>query len=563
MEQPMTVISNGETGSVRIAIHHSFSPDSSNENIGGTVGIAASFAAEQLSPFLEYWNRELDLGITYSFSPYNQMFQQMLDGESDFSKSRIARFALVRPEDFIRDSLNHSLNEKLDFLRRGADEFLKAVRYQQNIASGPLIIICVNDATHPARKTPRLESSIQKVQLEIRNLQQELKKVFVFDTDQIKAIYRVESAFDRFSDDMGHIPLTDELAGSVATFFTRQLSAILTPRKKIIFIDCDNTLWTGICGEEKIADLIIDDNRKFIQQFLVRKHEEGFLLCLLSKNNEEDAWAVFDTHKDMVLRREHLCGWKINWEHKHSNLVNMLERLKLGIDSAVFLDDSHFEISAMQANCPQVLSLRLPDSPEEVTSLFNHLWPLDKLNVTREDSNRTTYYAAENSRMLEKEKFCELTDFIQSLQIFVSLQQIQATDYERIVQLAFRTNQFNLNGLLLDEFELASKLHQPDVVCWSIAIRDRFGDYGTVGFLMAHKNSDVLAIQYFYLSCRVLGRNVEEMILQDLRKYCKDNNLTEIAARYIETAKNKPFTDFLRRTHWRFCDGELSYRITV
>ena len=165
----------------------------------------------------------------------------------------------------------------------------------------------------------------------------------------------------------------------------------MSPPYKVIVVDCDNTLWKGVVGEAGIAGIVIAPAWRHLQQFMVELSRKGVLICLCSKNAESDVLDVFEQRQDMILKRDHLVSWRINWQPKSENIRSLAQELNLGLDSFIFLDDNPIECAEVRASCPEVLTLRLPIEGD-VVGFLDHVWAFDHVNVTAEDQQRTAMY---------------------------------------------------------------------------------------------------------------------------------------------------------------------------
>ena len=165
----------------------------------------------------------------------------------------------------------------------------------------------------------------------------------------------------------------------------------------MIVLDCDNTIWKGVVGEEGVEGIAIPPVWRRLQRFMVELSGKGFLLCLCSKNDESDVLEVFDRRPDMVLKRDHLVSWRINWQPKSENIRSLAQELNLGLDSFIFLDDNPVECAEVRSGCPDVLTLRLPIE-EAIAKFLDHVWAFDRLKVTSEDQQRTAMYKQEVER---------------------------------------------------------------------------------------------------------------------------------------------------------------------
>ncbi|MHA4842634.1 amino acid adenylation domain-containing protein [Flavitalea antarctica] len=518
--------------------------------VGMSVIICSSFVAEPLQEYIDYWSEELGIKLQLAFTPYNQVFQQLLDPLSDLRNNAGLNILFVRVEDWLHDHKNKSEQEQIEIVRRTCQEFLRALEQAQESNVTPYLIAVV--PLQPAHSFSKdVANAVNETILELEASFRQLARIYLIDFNKVCALYEVEEIFDPKSDELGHIPFTQELYAALGTFIMRKIRAYKGPAYKVIALDCDNTLWKGVCGEVGALNVIIDENFTDLQQFILQKYNEGFLIALCSKNNEQDVWEVFDNHPGMKLKREHIAAFQVNWNPKPTNLAAIANELNLGLNSLIFIDDSEFEIEQTTLGCPDVLSLQLPqEEPGSFLSFLNHIWALDHFQITDEDTKRNSMYRAEKQRKEEQVKFVSIDEFLESLNIKVEIRALEERDLDRAVQLTLRTNQFNLNGIRKTPEEIVGLLRRKDTLNWIIQIKDRFGDYGTAGLLLATKSQNGLIVETFLLSCRVLGRKVEQTIINELRSYCLANGILSVSARYEQTSKNKPITDFLMSSDW-------------
>ena len=190
----------------------------------------------------------------------------------------------------------------------------------------------------------------------------------------------------------GHIPYTPECYAAIGTALVRTIFNLKRDPFKVIVLDCDNTLWKGVCGEDGPWGIEVTAPYRALQEFMIGQMNAGMLLCLCSKNNEKDALDVFDQRTDMLLKREHLVSWRINWNSKSENIKSLANELNLGLDSFIFIDDNPVDCADVKINCPGVLTLQLPRNAESFSSFLNHIWAFDHTGSTEEDQNRTRMY---------------------------------------------------------------------------------------------------------------------------------------------------------------------------
>lgn len=514
-----------------------------------SVNICSSFIAEPLQEYLEYWSNEFALNVRLSFSPYNQVFQQLLDPGSALNKNHGLNILFIRPADWLRDKKDLLPDEQIRLLDQTYFEFLNAIDQAGKTSSATFLAGIV-----PLASSHFLQAGVAKHIIKLNDeLEAALKNkpgFYLLNLNEIAALYVVDEMFDSKSDMLGHLPFTQEYYAALGTFISRKIRAYIGKAYKVLVVDCDNTLWKGVCGEVGAMGITIDANFSYLQKFLLEKYHQGFLLAICSKNNESDVWEVFNRHPEMILRQEHIAVHRINWNNKHENLVAIADELNLGLDSVIFLDDSDFEVEQLSLLCPQVLAITLPEDPSDFFDFLNHIWAFDQFQLTEEDAQRNARYESEKMRKKEQVKYDLLNDFLRSLNIQVSLRPINDKDLARATQLTLRTNQFNLNGVRKSNEDIARSIKDQSSLNWIIEVKDRFGDYGIVGVLLASKGHSRLSVESFMLSCRVLGRKVEDFVLAELQAYCNIHELHTIEAHFKSTEKNRPFIEFLNRNNF-------------
>ncbi len=511
-----------------------------------TLAIVATFTSEPIADAMEFWTAELGLPASIAFAAYGQVFQELLDPNSLLSRNRRgANLVLVRPEDWLRalSGSGAGLGEAgiRSALERNADELVRAARGLASRSSTPLIVAVCPDS--PAARGDRdrrgpLEESVVRI---LDGLADAPGVSVVGPADL--AIYQIDEDHDPRRDRLGHIPYTPSAFAALGTVLARRVHALVTPPHKVVVLDCDNTLWKGVVGEEGVEGIAIPPAFQELQKFMVDLAGRGFLLALCSKNIESDVLEVLDRRAEMAIRREHLVTWRINWEPKSRNIRAMAAELNLGLDSFIFLDDNPVECAEVAAACPEVLTLRLP-SESEMAGFLQHVWAFDRPRITDEDRKRTAMYRQEAERARFQREAPSIGDFLAGLGLEIEIREPSAEQIERVSQLTQRTNQFNLTTVRRNEGEIR-RLGESGLECRSVEVRDRFGDYGLVGVSIFGPRGDAIEIDSFLLSCRVLGRGVEHRMLAELGRRALDDHLSKVVATLVVTKKNRPAFDFL------------------
>src|SRR5262249_36254728 len=276
-------------------------------------------------------------------------------------------------------------------------------------------------------------------------------------------------------------------------------------------------------------------------------------LALASKNEETDVSAVFQ-REEMELRRDDFVAWKVNWYPKSQNISALAAELELGLDSFLFLDDSPTECAEVESHCPAVTTLLLPADSKRIPDFLKNVWAFDQEASTGVDKSRTELYREQGERNRAEASASSFQEFIASLDLQVRSRIPLAADYDRAAQLTQRTNQFNNSGIRRTATELAFLLESARLRALIVGVKDRFGDYGDVGLITYQIAQDVLKVESFLMSCRVLGKGIEHQLLADLGKEAKSAGASKITFSFVRTKRNQPIEKFLQNVGARLSD---------
>ncbi len=516
-----------------------------------TLVIAATFTAEPVQESLRFWADRLDHPLSIEFAPYSQVFQQLLDPTSLLLQNQKGiNVVLVRLEDWepnadrrteVKSPLSEAAKQGIE---RNIQELAIAFHSATERSSIPYLV-CICPASEAAMQDSQWQAFLQAMEAAIKIALEPISSVYLVTAAEISTIYPVTDYDDPYRNKVGHVPYTPMFYTALGTIVTRKISAILRQPYKVIALDCDRTLWNGVCGEDGALGITLDPPWQALQKFMVAQHEAGMLLCLCSKNSEADVIEVFDRRSDMPLHREHIVSWRINWQSKADNLKALAQELNLGLDSFIFIDDNPVECAEVQANCPEVLTLQLPDRPEDIPQFLRHVWAFDRLKITREDKQRTELYKQNVQREQLRTSFLTLESFLESLNLDVQIAEPTPEQLARVAQLTQRTNQFNVTTIRRSESEIQQLCQSEQLTCRIVEVKDRFGDYGLVGLMLFTTAEKELAVDTFLLSCRTLGRGVEYRMLAQLGAISIKHGCTHVVIPYQPTQKNEPALNFL------------------
>jgi FkbH-like protein len=481
--------------------------------------ISASFTAEPVEPVLQFWGGQLGVDFAVRFAAFGQVIQTLLDPAGEFATNRHGvNVAMVRVSD-----LGASAAEN-------AGEMVRALRTAAARDACPVLFVLCPDQGGNTEAERVLMNALDGRSLEY---------------GAIERLYPVAEKFDSAAEHLGAIPYTERYFAALGTALARRIASVSLVPFKVIAVDCDNTLWEGICGEDGAAGVVLSAGRRVLQEFLVKQRADGMLLALASKNNVADVMETFVQHREMPLQPHSFSAMQVNWNPKPGNLSALAEELGLGLDSFVFLDDSAKECAEMREEQPQVLTLDLPSEllgdAKRTAQFLDHVWAFDHPVVTEEDRQRASSYAQAQEFGQAFRGAHSLEEFMASLQLEVEIEKVQEEQLARVSQLTQRTNQFNFTTVRRSEAEIRQLLGTKE--CVVVKVRDRFGDYGLTGAAIYSLEEETLRIDSFLLSCRVLGRGVEHAVMSYLGMR---PGVGLVEATLVPTKKNQPALQFLR-----------------
>ncbi len=342
-------------------------------------------------------------------------------------------------------------------------------------------------------------------------------------------------------------PCSPDLLVDLAKEINHILKLVRSVPKKVLVLDLDNTLWGGVIGDLGMEGIEIGSTSprgeafRAFQEYILSLTERGVLLAVCSKNNYENAFEPFEKHPEMILRPQHIVSFVANWNPKPDNLRLIASELNLGLDSFVFVDDERVEIDMVQSFTPEVTTLWLGVDPADYVKRLKDARLFESLNITHEDTNRTVKYVQESLRKREQSAFTDLNEYLASLNMTLSFSEFRPIDTPRLSQLINKSNQFNVTTRRRTEAEVAKLITDKSFVSFSARLTDRFGDYGLIGIVIAKvdPSTTALEIDTWLMSCRVLNRQVEEEVMNEIVRLAGKYSCNEIRGVYIPTAKNQ------------------------
>lgn len=481
--------------------------------------IASTFTAEPIATCIEFWGNPLQSKFWCSFAPFGQILQTVLDQQSVFATNQHGLNVLL-----LRWSDLGEPSRRLD----NAQALVGAIEARVGAWAVPLLVVCDEAADGWWR---------------------DISGAYLLPAGRIDAWYPVGQKLSADGEKLGGIPYTEEYFVALGSAVVRAAHGILHSPYKVLALDCDHTLWQGICGEDGPDGVRLGSGHAALQRFAIEQRKAGMLIALSSKNNMADVRETFEQHPEFPLQWSDISATKIDWNPKPLGLAAMAAELSLGLDSFVFLDDNPKEISEVDEQLPQVLGLTLPEDPNDFERFLNHVWAFDRLKLTSADEARVESYQGVQEFGKELHEAGSLDHFHSTLELEVEIRAVSEAEIPRAAQLTQRTNQFNLTTIRRSEPGLLS-LMRSGIELFGVHVRDRFGDYGFTGLLVGHAWNGEYKIENFLLSCRVLGRGVEHQVFAWIGRHARELKCAQVFVPFAASTKNAPAKDFLTGLGW-------------
>jgi len=374
----------------------------------------------------------------------------------------------------------------------------------------------------------------------------------VLPLDQVFAKAGRDRCFDNRNYYAAHCRLSMTGLGALAAALGEILHRLSAPARKVLVLDCDNTLWGGVVGEDGVGGLTLGQDGTGaayvdFQRAVKRLAQRGTVLAIASKNEEADVWSVFDTHPAMVLKRQDMAAWRINWSDKSHNIAVLAEELGIGLDSIAFWDDNPIERETVRAALPQVLVLDCPQQVIDWPKALLECSAFARFEVTAEDRRKTALYKARAEFVTELSERSDRVSFLRSIELRPQALPIEPASLARAAQLCAKTNQFNLRAARHSPADLTEIARTDGAVALLARLSDRFGDHGIVGLAIARPTADpdVAFLDTFLLSCRVLGRHLEAWLLDACVRPLREGGVRYLAGEFIPRERNAMAAGFL------------------
>jgi FkbH-like protein len=394
--------------------------------------------------------------------------------------------------------------------------------------------------------------AIAEYNLSIIRLSEGNNNVKIIDFSRFADKYPTDQLIDWKYYFLSKMQINPRLAKEFRSWFQRQLQAIQLKRKKCIIIDLDNTLWGGVLGEDVIQIGGDYPGNAFLefQKALLELSKTGVIIAVCSKNNESDVFEVWDKNPDILLKKEHISAYRINWNNKAENVNELVEELNIGFESVVYIDDNPTERELIKQSFPMIETPDFPSQPyllpvftKEIIAQYFEVYAL-----TDEDKSKTKLYKSNVERTNFQKQFIDFSEYLKSLEIEIVFQRANSYNITRIAQLTQKTNQFNLTTKRYSDSQIQSFVENGAMV-YCMKVKDKFGDNGITGviIILLDALAKTATIDSLLLSCRILGKGIEEAFVIFILNKLKAAGYKKVNATYLPATKNEQVKNFYEK----------------
>jgi FkbH-like protein len=361
---------------------------------------------------------------------------------------------------------------------------------------------------------------------------------------------------------IGKIPFANAYLPIYADFVCRLIAALRGKSRRCLVLDLDNTLWGGVIGDDGLDGIVLGQGDPQGEAFLgtqrtaLALRDRGIVLAVSSKNTDEIARLPFQNHPEMLLRENHVAVFQANWNDKATNIQAIAKELSLGLDSFVFLDDNPAERRLVRDMLPEVAVPELPEDPALYARTLLAAGYFEAVTFSPEDQKRAEFYQDNARRVALQRATGDIDAYLKTLNMTITFQPFDEIGRARIAQLISKSNQFNLTTRRYSEAQVGEIESDPDCFTLQVRLVDTFGDNGMISVIICRRESDRWEIDTWLMSCRVLGRRVEQAVLQELVLHARRLGITQIVGTYLPTERNRLVEDHYAKLGFTQCEAQ-------
>jgi FkbH-like protein len=518
--------------------------------------VLRNYTIEPLEPLLKLaaYREGLELDLRYSgYEPgAPDTLAKLAEDAPDavIVALRLEELSPALSEDFRRDGAGDLAGAAVDFvvsLVRGVRERSGAAILVHNFVTPHAPAFGLADTQDPQGQV----NLVRAMNVDVAARVSAIEGAHVVDVDLCFARVGLVECLDARGARTSGAPLSQAALRALADAQVRHLRALRGARVKCVVVDCDNTLWGGVVGEDGLEGIVLGEHgpglrHRELQRSLANLRRRGVVLAIASKNEEADVLAVLAAHPDCLLRESDFAAHRINWEDKATNVEAIAAELNLGLEHLMFIDDNPAECEWVRTRLPGVRVVQWPGDLPPGTAL-DELAVFDSLLITEEDRRRTEMYQAEAQRRASREEVTSIDDYLRSLEMVARVGRARREHLARVTQLLARTNQFNLTTRRHDAGTVQRMHEDPAVEIIWVDLQDRFGASGVVGCGIVRVEGDAAVIDTLLQSCRVIGRGVEAVMVNRLGELAREHGASALVGEFIPSARNQQVADLYPR----------------
>ena len=387
------------------------------------------------------------------------------------------------------------------------------------------------------------------------------KRIVLVDIARVAAWVGLDRWHDAGQWHSAKLPFDPDLIPLYADVVARTIAAIRGTTRKCLVLDLDNTLWGGVIGDDGVDGIALGQGSAkgeaflAIQQMALGLRQRGIILAVCSKNDDDVARIPFRDHPDMPLKEAHIASFVANWGDKATNLRAIASALNIGLDSLVFLDDNPVERAQVRRELPMVAVPELPADPALYPRILLGAGYFEAVAFAQEDRDRADQYRA-NAERAAFAGTSDIAGYLASLDMVADFRAFDAVNRARIAQLINKSNQFNLTTRRYTEAQVAALEANAGKLTLQVRLADRFGDNGMISVIVVDRAT--WEIDTWLMSCRVLGRWMEEAALAQIAAAARAGGATALTGRYIPSVKNKMVADHYAKLGFARVNGDDS-----
>ncbi len=455
----------------------------------------------------------------------------------------------------ISEEINRICN-MIDFQVSSIRKYSKAIILINNFSINPMTTLGVLESQGEFY----LQEAVQQINSFIKSIHKKYASTYIIDIQNVNLTHGFNQIYDFKNWQTSRLPLTSKGLVQVGKEYTKTIRALRGKTKKCLILDCDNTLWGGIIGEDGLGGIKLSPDYPGssyldFQKEILNLHDRGIILALCSKNNEADVLEVLDKHPHMQIKKSNLATWQVNWQDKAANIKEIAATLNIGLDSLVFIDDSAFECQFVKEQLPEVEVIHLSGKPSNYINELLQEGFFDSFTYTNEDRDKNKLYQVEHHRKVLQSSADSIEDYLKKLKLVATIGIPSEFDIPRVSQLTQKTNQYNLTTRRYTEDEIRSFISSKDSDVYFLKLTDMFSDMGLVAMAILRHSETESEIDTFLMSCRVIGRGVEEALLNHLIHEASKIGKTSLKGIYIPTKKNEQVANFYKKHEFDLMDS--------